>query len=363
MSGPAGSLGGFRPVTLDGVTWRTAVPDDADAIVGLLSDGDDTVFRNKKRLFDWQFFRNPSREGEPCFLVGEAEGRVVAVNGMMPARVLLRGRRTKAIFSCDSFVERRFRRRGLGGRMKEILEAHLPLILSYGIGEAQMRIYRRRGWPVGVEPRKYYLNLREPGLKGRIKNGVSRLLRLWGAGRRLAWGRALVLSLGVSVELPAAEVDALWGRCAKGYVSVVERTAAHLRWKYQDHPWLPYRFVAARSDRGLEGLLVIRHDARESAIVDYCGPARGIEVKAALVGAALRHLLERGCERVVSETTDPEFKSVFWAQGFYRYRGRPTFCVHDKEAAPGEAARHWFLMMGASDTDLLTGIGEEHGAS
>ena len=226
--------------------------------------------------------------------------------------------------------------------------AEAEVVMGYGISDMSNPILEKMGWDLGHEARGFFFYVAEEGPKGLVKNVRSSLVRL-----------ALGPSKSGEFEIErhegepfGAEVDELWEASVPGYVSVVERDAAYLNWRYHRHPRLHYVAYYARRAGKLVGVLIARPDAVEAVIADYCGPAQHPEIKAALLEAAVADLSERGTRRIRCETTDADFITVLGREGFRETKAVFRFRVWSNRDADHHRADDWFLMTGDSDNDL-----------
>ncbi len=332
------------------VRYRFSVPEDRDAILEVLGAEKTAAQRRAREAsFDWQYGRaNPHDDGGSPFLVVTVDEQIAGVNGRMPVRVRYRGEAMRASWSCDLAVAPGFRHRGFGKALCARLPGEGEVALVYGISDQSDPIFEQLGWALASDLHCLFFSVAEAGVKGRLKNARSALMRR-ALGRRGAGVFDVVRYEG---EGFGAEVDALWDACVSGYESVIERDAAYLNWRYRDHPGLAYVAYHARRAGQLRGVLVVRPDALESVIADYCGPVGDAELKRALVEPAVADLCRSGTTRIRCETTDPELLAVLERAGFRRTKWRCRFRVWSRREADRGRAEGWFLMTGDSDNDL-----------
>jgi GNAT superfamily N-acetyltransferase len=330
------------------VQFRPFEPEDTEAAVRLLSIGRcDSYCALKRRIFDWQFFANPYAR-QPALLVGELDGTIVALNGFMPARARFHHRVIDACWSCDTYVSSDLRGKGIGKQLITRVSHAAPVMLGYGISDMSDPIFEKLGWRKHPEVRLLFFHCAERGVTGSIKNAVSKLAGL--RAPRLTSGDYEIAN-NVSART-LGELDELWARNAHGYPSSVERDGAYLQWKYFQHPCYAYRLFAIRRRGVLLAIMIARHDAEESVIVDYSGPADDEVVMATLAAEVVRDLEATGTARVRCETTHKPLLDALRRVGFIssRYASRFRIRVNEGELDP---LRGWLLMPGDSDGDLL----------
>jgi GNAT superfamily N-acetyltransferase len=323
-------------------------PSDRDPLIRLLAIGRPSGFEGRKRaIFDWQFQRNPDAARSSPFVVGESAGELVALNGLMPVRVRFGGVARAACWSCDTYVAPASRGRGFGNQLVRHVSEAAPVMLGFGISEMSDPIFHKCGWRLHPRVRLVYFHVAELGVRGAIKNCLTRFASL----RTFTRSAVDVEVIDRWREPLRAELDALWAEHAGGYANAVERDGAYLGWKYFAHPLLRYRAYALRRAGAMRGVLVARHHPDESVIVDYCGPAGDRDVMLDLVTSSLRDLVGLGTARVRCETTHRPLLDVLRGVGFLGSRYASRFRVYARDAA--EAVGDWLVMTGDSDGDML----------
>lgn len=119
-----------------------------------------------------------------------------------------------------------------------------------------------------------------------------------------------------------ADADLLWARLAAEQPTGLVRDAAWLRWRYEQHPRVQYRFLSARDGAGaLQGLAVVRGGGLHpgtTAIVDWLVPRGEGGVAQALCAAALAAARSAGHDHLVAgfAPRSPEFEQFQAGLGF-----------------------------------------------
>ncbi|GEM_PF-2942102 len=72
------------------------------------------------------------------------------------------------------------------------------------------------------------------------------------------------LKIEKSTEV-SKEFDEFWQKVRTRYSVTIERSSEYLRWRYLDHPFFAYQFLAARRDGKLTGFLVYRLEEADSS--------------------------------------------------------------------------------------------------
>lgn len=330
--------------------YRKSRFEDRAAILEVLNEGRDQAhIEARESTFDFQFgAENPHGDGTGALLVVTVDGEIAGVNGLMPAKIRYRKEPVNAVWSCDTAVSTRFRGKGLGRGLFVRVSAEAEVVMGYGISDMSDPILEKLGWDLGHEARGFFFYVAEEGAKGLLKNVRSSLVRL-------ALGPSKSGDIEVDIhegEPFGADVDELWKASVPGYMSVVERDAAYLNWRYHRHPRLHYVAYHARRAGQLVGVLIARPDPNEAVIADYCGPAHHADIKAALLDAAISDLSRRGTRRIRCETTDADLIDVLGHAGFRETKATFRFRVGSNRNDDHDRAEGWFLMTGDSDNDL-----------
>jgi len=335
------------------LSFRSFEAADRDEVVNLLSIGRPPGYLSlKSTVFDWQFQRNPHRDGRSPFLVGVLDdgqdGSIVALNGFMPVQIRFHHQPILASWSCDTYVSPSYRGRGFGKDLLQHVSNAAPIILGYGISDMSDPILAQQNWLLHPDIVLLFCHVAEEGITGRVKNFGSRL-------GRIRSGHAHPFSSEITCEDHgpfSAEAGELWAECRSGYASTVERDPAYLNWKYYQHPLNRYISYTARAHGRLQGLLIARHDPEESVIVDYCGPAQDSQLMCDLAVAAVEDLGHRKTMRIRCETTHAPMIEALGRAGFLTSRHVSRFRVRSN-LTQLDVLSDWFLMTGDSDNDLL----------
>lgn len=306
---------------------------------------------NKSAIWDWEFEHSLTGKTFDPVLIVNCDDRVVGFNGVMPVPSTSYGKALDLAWSCDFYVAPGYCKEIIGTWLKEELEGRADVILDFDGNHLIDRLLRQLGWtqPHGVAT--YRLEREQKSFRYLALQGLqwfNRLLGWFDSG--VYWG-----TLSVQERLPAREeVDSLWASVVAGYECVVTRDYAYLDWRYQQHPRARYGFLVARSETGLEGILVVRYSQGSLKLVDYCGPAHHAALKRALIRRCRRQW--RHAEQFSLTTSDLEMGQCALREGFFRARSQPRFFMR---VVPGNYGYvppdrpHWFIMTGDSDGELL----------
>ena len=348
------SLLGSQPArrTRAPLSFRAFEPADSSEVVKLLSIGRPTGYEDlKSAIFDWQFHENPHSDGRSPFFVGVIDdGTIVALNGIMPARIQFQHQAMLACWSCDTYVAPDYRGQGFGKELARRVSNVAPIMLGYGISDMSDPILHKYDWLLHPHVVLLFYHVAESGLTGRLKNFGSRLTR-----RRSGHHALASRELRCEDHQPfSAEVDELWHESKSGYINAVERDSAYLNWKYYLHPLHRYITYSAHMHGRLQGILIARHDPEESVIVDYCGPAEDAHLMYELANAAVADLARRKTMRIRCDTTHLPMIDALNRTGFLTSRHTSRFRIRSNLPV-SDIRGDWFLMPGDSDNDMLSG--------
>ncbi|MFQ5661401.1 MAG: GNAT family N-acetyltransferase [Gammaproteobacteria bacterium] len=302
----------------------------------------------KKEIWNWQFIENPfSEQFNPVILIDQWNS-VIGFNGVMPVKIKIGERVSDGIWSCDFFVDSRYRGMGIGKKLKKILNNHSPIIMALGISDMASPVLLGMGWRKNCEVETFHRIQRFTGAKSFLIYGMQILNRFKYATH---FERNDYYSEYTN-SLPDGDlVELLWERVANDYNRCVVRNYSYLHWKYECHPLAKYGFITAESDGSLMGILVIRVTGLYARIVDYLGPAHDMALKAALLEeyfSVTKHTVTQSCI-----TSDKELKKILLSNGFRKMQGHMRFYIHSSSRDDPDITDDWFIMGGDSDGDML----------
>ena len=142
----------------------------------------------------------------------------------------------------------------------------------------------------------------------------------------------------------------MWNKVKDGYTKIVVRNYSYIKWKYGKCRGLKYKLILVERDSELVGVGVFRKHNNGSRLVDYLGPANGLQIKY-LIAKTFKNECS-GSNSASCICTDEEFKNVLRFLGFRRYKDRPRFYVFSNLKNDREPEKDWFIMQGDSDGDF-----------
>jgi len=303
---------------------------------------------SKERIWHWQFQENPfGYRFDPVVLMDD--GRVVGFNGVMAVDVLYNNEQTRVLWSCDFYVDRDYRGKGLGRMIKNALHEKSDIIMSFGISKMAAPVLLKMGWHSSGE---VYVFRKYRAVRS-YRQVLASLVQLFNTVRgSFSRCKGRRLECRVCDSLPAREsIDALWEIAGPGYRKIVVRNHAYLHWRYERHPLGRYRFVHVVAGDELRAIGVLRHGRGTAHLVDMLVSADDRAARNAIVAAMLD--LDPECATFACSTSDRLLSSCLQDHGFFKARKQPRFFVRSADASDTDCEQGWFIMDGDSDGDML----------
>lgn len=277
------------------------------------------------------------------------DDHVVGFNGVMPVDVLYNNSQRPVLWSCDFYVDRACRGKGLGRMLKNALHEKSDIIMSFGISKMAAPVLLKMGWHSSDEVCVFrkYRSVNSP------RHALVSLLQQYNAIRgSITRRRGLDLECRLCNSLPElASVNALWESAGQGYRKIVVRNHAYLHWRYECHPLARYRFIQVFDKGELRAIGVLRQGRGSVQLVDMLACVDDRSARNAIVAAMLD--LDSECTGFACSTSDPLLSSCLQNHGFFKARRKPRFFVRSADTADADCERGWFIMGGDSDGDLL----------
>jgi len=105
----------------------------------------------KEYIWEWQYRDNREYSNFDPVVLADKWGTIVGFNGYMPVEIKFDDDRLTGIWSCDFYVDERYRSQGMGTRIKRILNNKFPIILALGISDAASHVHKKAGWLANQE--------------------------------------------------------------------------------------------------------------------------------------------------------------------------------------------------------------------
>lgn len=314
---------------------------------------------HKYQLFKWQYSSPATKRADisPLLYVDSEDQAALAFNGLMPVDTWENGRDSISYWSCDFFVSKKARGRGLGKQVKQELKALTKghNVMSLGISDTAYHVLQKMGWRTNTDSKVELFTNSHFDKRLGFKHGLKVLYQKTFASIHNNQQIELTDSTycyQTSLSLPPeGEVQALWHNVKHGYCKIVARNYEYLNWKYQQHPVCAgvYRYLIGRDSHSkLASILIYRVAQNTVSIVDYLGPKKALALKY----QAIENILKAYPARSLSmSTNDFEFKQCLGALGFYKHKQSQRFVAYNETSDDTE--ENWFLMGGDSDGEFL----------
>ncbi len=357
---------------------RAATESDYPAIASLL----DTIFEprpydQRLTLWHWRYDANPAKTGSiPPFVVGEQDGKIVGVHGLVPLRIKVGERLLVASCSCDLGVDPGARSAGMKLKLKTLSKELSPLHISTSANEPANKITLALGGKeVGIGRRKLIKPLVASGLMHRkISDKGGGIWRAGGAVASILVGKPLDLILAVGRKLTSypkmsgaklesigqfdSRFDRFWESISHESEIMHVRDSAYLNWRYAEYPFAGIQSFALVKDERVHGLCVLHvatdtDGLRFAAILELLAPRGQDDTFDQLLGEAIDRAARAGAHTVTARTSIPEWEARFIENGF-RLRQMPFSPVtyknnSDIPTAVFENDANWYVSLGDGD--------------
>ncbi|OGO23644.1 MAG: hypothetical protein A2144_01425 [Chloroflexi bacterium RBG_16_50_9] len=319
-------------------------------------------------VFDWIAGHNPAADGETCYLVIEADNKIVAYEGRMPVDLMINGEKERGYFFHDTLVHPEYRKKGMGLTFVNSLkgaweDATDTFALALWMNQFTHEMLKRRGYyetqahyfvkPMNLTP--VLVKVTRNKLVGRVMasavHGLMGLYDFFIAGRRHP-------DIKVSpIERFDRRFDEFAGIISKKFTLIVLRHTQYLNWKYTDKPSAGYTVFSAERNGVLTGYIVLLprkiEDIRAGVIVDILAAPDDTQTIASLCQAAINYFKKEDVNFIVCVLTDRRFIRVFKKFLFFKRRkSAPVFIANIHKHSKQELIKdidNWFLTFGDSD--------------
>jgi hypothetical protein len=326
---------------------REAVPADVPGIVALLRPYEHADGPNEDaltELYKWQFESNPAGTSKALVAV-DAEGSIVGHEGLVPMRVVRKGRPAIAALPCKLVVHRRFHKSMLFLRMESLLLRSYEtsgVEFLYCAARNDLKAHYALGFrTIGTIPilaRPYRLGRIARHVFGPFAPLVSvvrppvewALCQTWMfAGRNIT----------VQEESQfAVRLESFLERTQRRFEFAAERTVTILNWRF-GFVRRGYRLFVASDQGEPVGYVVLRDmsmgDFRTLAVVDLFHDPRRTDVGAALLRTVHTMAVSRGVDLAscLINPNSPLYPVVKRA-GYFRTPEAFELIVHQPKGSP-----------------------------
>lgn len=307
----------------------------------------------KEYIWEWQYHDDGGQSNFEPVILADKWGTVIGFNGYMPVEIKYNDNLIRGVWSCDFYVDERYRSQGVGTRIKHILNYRFPMILALGISDAALHVHKKAGWQAIQEVEAFKKISHINTIKSQVIWLYQLLSKMHHSRNRLIADTGLPdLQILIQTTLPdPGKLDALCYKVLPGYHKTIIRNSAYLRWKYQEHPLVQYKYLVMTSENALLALLVFRDTTNNLTIVDYLGPNQ-YAYKLNLFEYLSRTYPDKATSSCT--TSDADWKDILLRSGYRRLKSKIRFNVGTSLGNKTDANSNWFIMGGDSDGDLLS---------
>lgn len=323
----------------------------------------------RKSEFDfwkWHYLENPytALDDIPLWIVKDKD-HIVGQLATIPVALKVGERETRAIWILDFIVLPQYRGRGLGKRLVLASRESCPTMITLGINDQSIPVFRSLNW-VAIGGVHRYHRLLYPGDAFREIpfNSLRSIINICYAPLRPRYTQTFYAGSGEIREITSFDdsFNELWQRAGAQWPCAVVRNSRYLEWQFRRQPGKRFEVRGLYEQNQLMGYVVLFFRKTESrgvppkaAITDLCYDARrSPHVVDELLKTALRLALERQTGSLVTDMLDPLVESRLQKFGFWRIQAAPQFmaCTSDHPDLIYKES-NWFLTRADSDISIF----------
>lgn len=206
------------------------------------------------QFYAWQFLAPPASSGRDWNCVSVRGSEVLGVMGLNPRPFLLDGKKRHAAEMTTWVVSEAARGLGVGRGIMKNIQQNYEVAFGFGISEAAMPIYMTQGFRRLRRIPRYFRVFDVEAVRphARIDRLGERLVGQWNSQPH-----AEVRSRPVAASALAGPAEVM-GIEHSLYV----RDAAHLAWRYEQHPVYKYELFEVETQNGAQKIgVVVRMDS------------------------------------------------------------------------------------------------------
>lgn len=268
---------------------------------------------------------------------------LAGIRCFLPVRIGTGSQIINAVFSVDTMVSQKYRKRGIAQHFLEIALEHFPLVIASGPTMAHSELYRKMGGTVVATFRKASL-VRKPVMQQTIRS-TARDIIAW-----LIWLKRKRINssyIPLSLDSAADALITLPSRLLENESGTVSDKDLFL-WRYGGSFYNDY-LVSHVNCSDCQGLLVTRLCGAETKIIDVFGSPAAVDSILQAVGT----ILPKG--EVSAVFTGKRLEKSFCSAGFLVRPFDATLVIisSDRSLQNELSGRDWLMFSGDADTDLL----------
>ena len=319
--------------------WRKMARQELESVERFLQERSEQHGPQEPGWFAWQYVDNPDGFDVRISEDGDA---IAGVSGFLRCRIEVDGALRSGAFSTNTLVALPYRRQGLGRELHEARLCDYDWALSSGQSPANRQVYEQLGFAVCGDYRRVFVQTTLPDFRF-----LARALREWWSW--LFWRRRRPRpdpTIRVEVEPHAPADPALFAERFEGPAVGPRWGRDHVVWRYEQHPYIDYRFMSVfRRDRRV-GFAVVRQSDTAVVLIDlYAAPDDALIVLSGIAG----HVRGLITGPFVGRTLDRLFREAGWLT--FRAGGQLMGKSNDPTLHGLLSERDWCFFAGDSDTD------------
>ncbi len=314
-------------------------------------------------FWDWHFQMPPLSESAnlPVWLAKSGD-RVAGQLAAIPVELNVGGETRRAIWILDLIVDPDFRRMGIAQKLVQAAEKYCPLILGVNTNEQHApALLQKQGFVIVTKIQRFHKLLfpgeafREVSKLGPLRQLTNLAFAPFRAGLKNHEQIRLLTRFDASF-------DEFWKEAKLQWPCSVSRSAAMLKWQFEQQPDKRYEIIGYFEKGRLLGYAVLffrkhnKHRAIEkAAISDICyGPDEPTAVVDALIQASLRLAADRRAGGLVTDALDPLLQERLKHFGFWPVNSGLQLMVKATENKDLlYDGSKWFLTRGDSDISIF----------
>jgi GNAT superfamily N-acetyltransferase len=323
----------------------------------------------RKSEFDfwkWHYLENPytTLDDIPLWIVKDKE-HIVGQLATIPVALKVGERETRAIWILDFIVLPQYRGRGLGKRLVLASGESHPTMITLGINEQSIPVFRSLNWVALGGVHRYHRLIYPGDAFGEIPfDSLRSIVNLCYAPFRPRYAQTRYTGSGIIREIRSFDdsFNELWQRAGTQWPCAVIRDSRYLEWQFRRQPGKRFEVRGLYEQNQLMGYVVLffrktgpRGVPPKAAITDLCYDARrSPQVVDELLKTALHLALERQTGSLVTDVLDPFVESRLQKFGFWRIQAAPQFMASTAEHPDLICKRsNWFLTRADSDISIF----------
>lgn len=288
---------------------------------------------------------------------------LVAFLGAYPADFSVKGKRFKAAWLANWITREEFRGQGIGSTLLKKMSVRFELALAASFSSLAWPLYLKHGWrKLGMyrrvvfvlNPSRAYAFLKTLHAPAALKGTSTTSFKT-----SLPRGLETELDIHWDGPLDFKAWERSWPLMRERYGGTVERSAAYLRWRFFEHPFIRYHIgVLYLPDKTIGGLVVLRREATRGFVIGRIVDIVSLpEADQVLIRAAVNFARKKSYAALDGYFTFAPYLAGFGRAGFRSGDRRPFLLLPEffnPVALRPRDRRKQTILMGISARGLKT---------